>query len=419
MRAIRRELKDLYSPARRETELRRFRAAECGFADYFGTLGNARFFSAPARAEVCGTQTYHNNGKVMAASVDADIIAVAVPRDDNTIVIKPEHSDEIRVELNSLEPVEEERKTPAAVVRGIARGFGKYGHSAGGFNAFVTSDIGKNSALGERAAFETLIGSIFCHLYNEGQIPAVKIAQAGQFAEEKFYGEAGPLTDKLGCACGGFVAIDYRDSDTPIIEPIPFNLTDFNHALCIVDAKCPSENPKTLQREYDTIREEMREIAGFFDCETLRSLAAADIMLNINDLRREFGDRAVMRAIHFFSENDRVERCIHALKNGRIEDFLNAVKESGDSSFKYLQNAYMEDRLREQPLVIAINSAEHSLRRKGACRIHGDGFTGAIEAFVPLEALNEFRMNMEKVFGSGSCRVLNIRQTGVCEILLG
>ena len=416
MRPVRRELKVLCPAAKLDAQLQRYRAAECGFAEYFGTLeSDHRFFSAPARTEICGNQTAHNNGKVFAASVDADTIAVARPTGDGFITVKREGFPEDKIDINDLDPKDDEKNTTAALIRGIARGFKKNAHQIGGFQAYVTSLINERFCLGETAAFEVLVGTIMSHLFNEGQIPPVKVAQIANYSENVYFGKNSGLTDQVACAVGGFVAIDFKDSDTPIIEGVPCNFEEFEHALCIVDV---NSGDADMTEEYDSIRNEMKAVAGFFDCETLRSLASADIVLNINELRREFGDRAVMRAIHFFSENDRVERVVHALKRGSFEDFLHSVSESGNSSFKYLQNVYSVSDLRHQCLSIALNIAESTLHRKGACRLHGSGYTGTIQAFVPFDALNQFKMNMERVFGIGSCKVLTVRPVGGCEVLL-
>lgn len=257
--------------------------------------------------------------------------------------------------------------------------------------------------------------AILSHLYNEGQISPVKVAQISQFAENEYFGKASGLMDQMASSVGGFVAIDFKDNDIPVIESIKCDFGKYEHALCIVDAKGDHAD---LSDEYSAIPKEMKEIAGFFDCETLRSLALADITLNINVLRERYGDRAVLRAIHFFHENERVERVVHALKNERFEDFLSSVRESGDSSFKYLQNIYSNDDIRHQCLSIALNVAESSLHRKGACRVHGGGFAGTIQAFVPFDSLKQFKMNMEKVFGTGACHILSIRNVGGCEVLL-
>lgn len=415
MRKIVKSMKDIYPAAQHEAQLRRYREAECGFAEHFGELGEHRFFSAPGRTEICGNHTDHNNGKVFAASIDLDVIAVVEQTDDNFITIKSEGFPEDKIDLADLEVKPAETNTSAALIRGVAKGFVKNGHKIGGFRAYTASTVLKGSGLSSSAAFEVLVGTVLSHLYNEGQISPVRVAQIAQFAENVYFGKPSGLMDQMACSVGGFVAIDFRDNDKPIIEGIPCDFETYEHALCIVDAKGDHAD---LTDEYASIAREMKAIAGFFDCQTLRSLSLSDILLNVNDLRRNFGDRAVLRAIHFFHENDRVERVIHALKNEKFDDFLSSVKESGDSSFKYLQNIFPCSDVKHQCLSIALNVAESTLHRKGACRVHGGGFAGTIQAFVPFDDLKQFKMNMEKIFGIGSCHVLTIRPVGGCEVLL-
>lgn len=415
MRPIVRNIGEVYPEGQLKAQEQRYRAAEVGFAEHFGELGAHRFFSAPGRTEICGNHTDHNNGKVFAASVDLDVIAVVEPTDDGFVTIKSEGFPEDKVDINDLAIHLEEKNTSAALIRGVLKGFKRNGHDIGGFRAYTTSTVMKGSGLSSSAAFEVLVGTILSHLYNKGQISPVKVAQISQFAENEYFGKASGLMDQMASSVGGFVAIDFKDNDIPVIESIKCDFAKYEHALCIVDAKGDHAD---LSDEYSAIPKEMKEIAGFFDCETLRSLALADITLNINVLRERYGDRAVLRAIHFFHENERVERVVHALKNERFEDFLSSVRESGDSSFKYLQNIYSNDDIRHQCLSIALNVAESSLHRKGACRVHGGGFAGTIQAFVPFDSLKQFKMNMEKVFGTGACHILSIRNVGGCEVLL-
>lgn len=415
MRPIVRELKKVYPKAQHEMQIRRYRAAEVGFAEHFGELGEHRFFSAPGRMEICGNHTDHNNGKVFAASVDLDVIAVAEQTDDGFVTIKSEGFPEDKIDINDLDVHEDEKNTSASLIRGVLKGFCKNGHKIGSFRAYTTSTVMKGSGLSSSAAFEVLVGTILSHMYNSGEITPVKIAQIAQFAENEYFGKASGLMDQMACSVGGFVAIDFKDNDIPVIESIPCDFDKYEHALCIVDAKGDHAD---LSDEYSTIPKEMKAVAGFFDCKTLRSLSLADIMLNINVLRDKFGDRAVLRAIHFFRENERVEKVVHALKNEQFDNFLMSVKESGDSSFKYLQNIYSSSDIKHQCLSIALEAAEASLHRKGACRVHGGGFAGTIQAFVPFDALKQFRMNMEKVFGIGSCHILSIRNVGGCEVLI-
>ena len=269
------------------------------------------------------------------------------------------------------------------------------------------------SGLSSSAAFEVLIGRILNGLFADNAVSAIEIAQIGQYAENVYYGKPSGLMDQMASSVGGFIAIDFKDTESPIIESVPADFEKFGHALCIVDAKGDHAD---LTDEYAAIPREMKAVAGYFTCDTLRQLSKDDIMLNIRVLREQFGDRAVLRSIHFFDENERVDKVVHALKSGSFEDFLSSVKESGDSSFKYLQNIYAASDVKHQCLSIALNVAEYSLHRKGACRVHGGGFAGTIQAFVPLDMLQQFKMNIERTFGSGSCHVLSVRPVGGTEV---
>lgn len=413
MKAIVRNLSEIYPEDQLERQVQRYRAAEVGFAEHFGTLGEHRFFRAPGQIEICGNHTSRNNGKVLAASVDLDTIAVAEPIDEGFIEIKSEGFPTDKIDISNLE-IDEQNST-AALIRGVARGFKKSGHKIGGFRAYTTSTIFENSGLSRAAAFEVLIGTILSHLYNGGQISPVKISQIAQFAENTCFDRKRGMMNQLSCSTGGFVSVDFKDDDTPIIEGIPFDFASCNHALCIVD---PKAEQKDMQSEIEQIDKEMREVAEFFDCTTLRSLSLPDITLNIGGLRFKLGDRAVLRALHFFNENERVERAVHALKHNNFDDFLTAVRESGESSFKYLQDVYKCSDVRNQSVSIALILAENTLHRKGACKINGAGFQGTVQAFIPMDMLKQFKMNMERAFGVGTCHVLTIRPTGACEVLL-
>ena len=414
MKPIVRNLNAVY-PNSADSEKQRYRAVEVGFAEHFGELGEHRFFSVPARTEICGNHTDHNNGKVVAASINRDVIAVAEQTNDGFVTVKSEGFPEDKIDISDLEPREDEKNTSAALIRGILMGFKKNGHNIGGFRAYTSSGIIRGSGLASSAAFEVLIGTILSHMYNDGQITPAKTAQIAHTAETEYFGKHSGLMDQTACAVGGFVAIDMKDGDIPVIEHIKCDFDAYQHALCIVDTKSEHSD---LTGKYSEIYNEMSEIAGFFDCKTLRSLSLADIMLNIRFLREKFGDRAVLRAIHFFHENERVEKVVHALKNDMFENFLMSVRESGDSSFKYLQNVYSNSDIRHQSLSIALNVAESTLHRKGACRVHGGGFAGTIQAFVPFDLLKQFKMNMEKIFGTGACHILSIRGIGACEVIL-
>lgn len=415
MRPVVKELKDLCPASQLSAQTARYNALREGFCEHFkGISDHARYFSAPASTEICGNQTVHNNGKVFAAGVDADIIAIAETFEDNFVIVKPENSAEIKIDINDTDKRDGEMGTSTAIVRGILHLFQKNGLKVGGMRAFVSASAVRGVGLSVAAPFEVLFVRILSSLFNDGIVSTGKTANIAFSAEKDFFGNVTNLTNQTACTTGGFVAIDFKDKETPIVEDIPVDFGSYNHALCIVNLGAV---PK-YDKEIKAIEKEMKDIASFFDCTTLRSLSISDIMLNINELRREFGDRAVLRAIHFFRENGRVERLVHALKKDNFDDFLNAVTESGNSSYKYLQNVYSVEDVLHQDMSIALNTAEYALHGKGACRICSDGFSGCIQAFVPLEALVQFKMNMERTFGAGKCHAMSVRNVGVCEVLL-
>lgn len=405
---------DLYQLKELDQQKERYNKAIEAYSSYFGGIGkDFRLFSAPGRTEVGGNHTDHNHGKVLAAGVNLDVIAVVEPLNEPKIVLKSEGYDESSIDLNQLDPKEEERNTADALIRGVAAGFKKNRCNIGGFKAYTTTDVLKGSGLSSSAAFEVLVGNILNSLYNNGNIGEIKIAQIAQYAENEFFGKPSGLMDQMASSVGGFVAIDFKDINSPIIEKINLDFDSFDHALCIIDTKGSHAD---LTPDYAAIPEEMKSVARHFSVDHLRQLCREDIILNLKILRSEFGDRAVLRSLHFFDENDRVDKLVHALKKNDFDAFLDSIKESGNSSYKYLQNVFSVNDVKNQGLGIGLNVAEGVLNRKGASRVHGGGFAGTIQAFVPLALLKEFKMSMERVFGGGSCHILSIRKVGGCEV---
>lgn len=408
-------LEQLYVPAKIEIQTKRCEKAIEEFKNFFGIHEGIQIFSAPGRTEIGGNHTDHNCGKVLAASVDMDVIAIVVPTEENTISVKSEGYPLDAIDLSYLNPFDNEKNTSAALIRGVAAGFSKNGYKVGGFKAYTTSNVLKGSGLSSSAAFENLIGTILSHLYNNGKISSVKIAQISQFAENKYFGKPSGLMDQMASSVGGFVAIDFKEIAAPIIENLNFNFADYNYTLCIIDTKGDHAD---LTDEYSAIPLEMKSIANFFSCDCLRQLSKADIILNLKPLRASAGDRAVLRALHFYDENERVDKLYHSLKSEDITSFLNYINESGNSSFKYLQNIYSVSDFKNQAMSVGLYLAENSLRKKGASRVHGGGFAGTIQAFVPNEILQIFKMDMENAFGLNSCHILNIRSYGGVKINL-
>lgn len=407
----------LYKAEAIEQQKQRYTNAVESYKSYFSSDGGEiRIFSAPGRTEVGGNHTDHNCGKVLAAGVDMDIIAVVEPVDEPVVIFKSEGFDECRISLDQLDVIESEKNTTPALIRGVAKGMKNRGFKLGGFKAYATSNVLKGSGLSSSAAFEVLVGTIFSYMYNDGKVDPIKIAQIAQFAENVYFGKPSGLMDQMASSVGGFVAIDFKDVESPIIENVNVDFDSFGHALCIIDTKGSHAD---LTPDYAAIPGEMKAVAEYFSVPVLRQLCKHDIILNIKVLRDKFGDRAVLRALHFFDENKRVEKLVNALKRKDFQAFLDSINESGNSSYKYLQNVFSSSHVEQQGLGIGLNIAEFALERKGASRVHGGGFAGTIQAFVPFELLKEFKMEMEKVFGGGSCHVLKIRPVGGCEVTLG
>ena len=372
-------------------------------------------FSAPGRSEIGGNHTDHQHGEVLAASINDDAIAIVAKTDKNEVNILSKGYDMITISLDELDKKDNEVGTTHSLIRGVIAKTKANGHIIGGFDAYVTSNVLSGSGLSSSAAFETLIGTILSGLYNDMSISAIEIAIIGQYAENVYFGKPCGLMDQMAASVGGFVSIDFKDIDSPIIDHVNVDFDSFGHALCIIDTK---GDPDDISEEYIAIRSEMHEIAEFFSVDSLRQLCKHDIILNINLLRERFGDRAVLRAIHFFEENKRVDKLVNALRRNDFQAFLDSINESGNSSYKYLQNVYSSKDIVHQGLSVGLNIAEYALGRKGATRVHGAGFAGTIQAFVPFELLKEFKMELEKVFGNGSCHVLKIRPVGGCEVTL-
>lgn len=408
-------IEKIYSENEIEKQRDRYENAVLSFKAYFGESEKLRFFSAPGRTEIGGNHTDHNHGKVLAASVNLDIIAIVQKTEDNLITIKSKGFPEDEISLDNLDVVESEKNTSAALIRGVAKGFRNNNYKIGGFKAYTESNVLKGSGLSSSAAFEVIVGTILSYLYNDGLINPVRIAQISQFAENVYFGKPSGLMDQTACSVGGFVAIDFKEISSPVIENINVNFSSFNHVLCIIDTKGDHAD---LTDEYASIPREMKNVASFFSANCLRQIASQDIILNLATLRQAYGDRAVLRSLHFFEENNRVDKLAFALKNNDFPAFLTSVTESGNSSYKYLQNINATGEVNNQSVAIALNIAESVLARKGACRVHGGGFAGTIQAFVPLDKLKEFKLKIEKTFGVGSCHVLEIRNIGGAEVTL-
>lgn len=391
----------------------RYTTAIDAFAKQYGSAEGVRLFSAPGRTEIGGNHTDHNRGRVLAAAVNLDVIAVVRPESGNTIRVKSLGFMEDVVDITDLTVKENEKNTSAALIRGVAAGFAKNGHKICGFTAYTTSNVLKGSGLSSSAAFEVLIGTILSELANEGSVSAVEIAQIAQYSENEYFGKPSGLMDQMASSVGGFITIDFADAAQPVIESIPFDIKGYD--LCIVDTKADHAD---LTPEYAAIPQEMKSAAKYFGKEVLREITKADVLENIAALRRECGDRAVARALHFFDENERVVQQAEALKANDIQGFLQLITESGHSSFEYLQNIFAVSDTKNQAMVLAIYAAKDILKGEGAVRVHGGGFAGTIQAFVPSGRTEEFAAGMERIFGKNSCYRLKIRPVGGTEVTL-
>ncbi len=383
------------------------------FEKEFGEITDLRFFSAPGRTEVGGNHTDHNNGKVLAAAVNLDAVAATQSRDDGIICVNSQGYDPLVVDTADLSVIDSEKGTSLALIRGVCARFNELGYKYGGFNACVTSDVLSGSGLSSSAAYEVLIGTILNHIYNDGKINAVEIAQISQYAENVYFDKPCGLMDQTACSVGGFVKIDFEDTSKPIIEKVDFDIAKHGYNLCIVDT---GGNHADLTDDYAAIRLEMNSVAEFFGKKVLRQVDEAEVMSNIGAIRSETGDRAIERAIHFYNENKRVERLSKALSDGDFEAFKATIIESGKSSYMYNQNCFTLTNPSEQPVALALCVAEELLKDDGAYRVHGGGFAGTIQAFVPVQKTDDFVNAMCSFLGENSCYILKVRSHGGCEI---
>ena len=372
-----------------------------------------RYFSAPGRTEISGNHTDHQHGCVLAGAVNLDTVAAVRINGTNKIRIQSKGYPMCEVDLSVLEPVDSEINSTPALVRGVAARFAQFGCEVKGFDAYCESTVLPGSGLSSSAAYEVLIGTIFNGLFFDKKLSAIEIAQVGQYAENVFFGKPCGLMDQMASSVGGMVFIDFEDPETPVVEKIDFDFAAANHALCIIDTGADHAD---LTDEYAAVPGELKALCAVLGEGELRSIPKLDFYCNIQRLREEVGDRAVLRAIHIYDENQRVKLQKKALQAGDFASFLSYVTESGLSSWRYLQNVIPAGRKEKQEVAFALTIAEKLLNGRGACRVHGGGFAGTIQAFVPNDLLEEFKNGIESVLGEGSCYVLSIRPQGGVEM---
>ena len=386
-------------------------ALDAGFQTAFGSAPE-RYFSAPGRTEIGGNHTDHQRGRVLAAAVNLDTVAAVKANGSKTIRIQSEGYPLCTVTLDALNPISEEINTTPALIRGVAARFAQLGCQVSGFDAYVTSTVLPGSGLSSSAAYEVLIGTIINHLFFDGQVSQPEIAMIGQYAENVFFGKPCGLMDQTASAVGGMVTIDFYDKDHPVIEKVDFDFASCGHALCIIDSRASHAD---LTDEYAAITMELKNICGYFGCDVLTQIPEADFIANMAALRQQFGDRAVLRAYHFYKENGRVPQQVAALRAGDFDAFLRLIKESGYSSYMYLQNVIPAGYKEKQDVALSLALCELYLGGRGAYRVHGGGFAGTVQAFVPFDLLDTFRAGIDAVLGEGACHILSIRPEGGVE----
>ena len=385
---------------------------DAGFAAAFGGQPQ-RYFSAPGRTEIGGNHTDHQRGRVLAAAVNLDTRAAVRVNGTDTIRILSKGYPMSEVNVNELTPMEAEINTTPALIRGVVARFAQMGCEVKGFDAYCESTVLPGSGLSSSAAYEVLIGTIVNHLFFEGKVSQPEVAKIGQYAENVFFGKPCGLMDQTASAVGNLVTINFFDKENPVIEPVDFDFASCGHALCIIDSRASHAD---LTDEYAAVPNELKAICAHFGKDVMTQVDEADFFAAIPALREKCGDRAVLRGIHEYQENKRVIGQVAALRSGDFDTFLRLIKESGYSSFMYLQNVIPSGYTEHQDMAVALALCENLLNGRGAYRVHGGGFAGTVQAFVPFDILDAFRSGIDAALGEGACHVLSIRPQGGVEM---
>ena len=394
----------------------RFEGLLDGFYKTFGKDDNICLFSAPGRTEIGGNHTDHQHGAILAGSLNLDVIAAVRPNGTNEVCIKSEGFPKDTVSLEELEPSEAEYGQASSLIRGVLACFAKRGYKLCGFDAYTTSNVLKGSGMSSSAAFEILIAAIINGLFANNEVGYADMAKFGQYAENVYFGKPCGLLDQMAVAAGGIITVDFSDNENPAVQKLDFDFSKTGYALCIIDTGADHAN---LTDEYAAITIEMREISKYFGKDFLNDVKKEEFDRNLKEVRAKVGnDRAIMRAMHYFNETQRAKEEALALKNGDFDQFLKLVNESGRSSYMYLQNVYTPRDTKNQAVSLALALCDELLSGKGAFRVHGGGFAGTVQAFVPFDMLNSFKTGIENVFGEGMCHTLSIRSAGGVEIKL-
>lgn len=396
-----------------EKQQQRYERAVQAFHEFFPTRTDIKIYSAPGRTEIGGNHTDHQRGIVLAGAVNLDVIAIVSFHNEGVIRVKSEGYVLAEIQLSDLNPNEKDDGT-MSLVKGVVTKFKEKNVTVEGFDMYTTSDVICGGGISSSAAFEILVGTVIDLKYNEGKSTPFEIAQYGWFAENVFFGKKCGLLDQTVSSYGGLVSIDFKDDSSPVIEKIDFDFEKYGYTLCITDTKSSHEN---LTDDYVAIREEMKQVAKYFDCEVLSEVDEKEFLSFIPNIRSFCSDRAIMRAMHFFAETKRAHEEAVALKDKDIDLFLKLVNESGISSGNLLQNLFSNNTPTEQAIPLAIAMSKSILGNKGAVRVHGGGFAGTIQAFVPTAMVKEYKDSIERIFGDGSCHQMKIRPVGGIEIL--
>ena len=397
------------APAETASEAARYAAVLDGLEKTFGSHAEAGLYSAPGRTEIGGNHTDHQHGRVLAGSVNIDMIAAAAPNDKNQLRVQSEGYDLCVIDLNDLEARKEEENTTAALLRGECAAFTQRGAKLAGLDVYISSNVPKGSGVSSSAAFEVLIGVILNDCFMTEKVSPIAIAQIGQWAENVYFGKPCGLMDQMASSVGNIITIDFADPAHPDVEPVQVDFSKAGLALCILDSCADHAD---LTDEYAAVPAECRAVAAVCGGEVLRDVPFDTFLAKLPECRKQCGDRAVLRAFHFYADNDRVAQQVAALRGGDFDAFLQLVTASGDSSWEYLQNVIPAGYKEHQEMGVTIAAAKHYLQGKGAVRVHGGGFAGTAQAFVPVDMLADFKAHMEAILGEGRCHVLSIRPEG-------
>ena len=401
----------LYGEDAVQANVKRYEELLKGYTEIFGDEGDVCMFSSPGRTEISGNHTDHNHGKVLAGSINLDCVGVAGKNSSNQVhIVSETYKQDFTIDLNHLEPSDKKAGT-MDLVKGLLQGFKESGYSVGGFNAYITSNVISAAGVSSSASFEMLLCSMLNTFFNEGRMDTVAYAHIGKFAENRYWDKASGLLDQMACAVGGLITIDFMDPLKPDVEKIEFDFGSQGHSLIIVQT---GKGHADLSADYSSVPYEMKKVAQFFGKEVLSQVSEQQVIDNLAKVRRFAGDRSVLRALHFFEENKRVEAEVRALRENRFGDFLNNITASGNSSWKWLQNCFTNSSFQEQGITVTLALTELFIaeKQKGACRVHGGGFAGVIMAMLPNELVDEYIRYIEKCTGEGSAYRMSIRPYG-------